>query len=71
MILSPQILLYANEGRSVLVGVQKSRGTIYRAREENFKHGRPMGRPYTDLFLRVTKDHHVIVRPYSPRDYIE
>jgi hypothetical protein len=28
-------------------------------------HGRPIGRPYTCLFLWVIKDHHAIARPYQ------
>jgi hypothetical protein len=41
------------------------RGAIHRTREEDFKHGRPMGRPYTFTILRVTENDHAIMHTYQ------
>jgi hypothetical protein len=49
----------------MLLGAARCAPTIsvlFRKRMD-FVQGRPAGRPYANLYLRVTKDHHVIGAP--------
>jgi hypothetical protein len=52
------------EKRGRGVGARSKPAVAYGS-EEDVKHGRPMGRPYTNLFLRLTEDHYVIVHTYQ------